>query len=95
METDPVVVRCETATSMPSWEDNYPPKSVIKLPGRLQPSQEGYSIRRKVVTLPGGLQPSWEFNYTPGSIIVFPGGAWSEYTREMLNLLRYIENECM
>ena len=50
------------------------------------------------MTLLGGLQPSWEFNYTPGRIIVFPGGqggVQSEYTCETLNLLRYIEKECI
>ena len=41
METDPAVVRRVTATSRPSWEDNYPPGSVIKLLGGLQHLWEG------------------------------------------------------
>ena len=64
----------ETVTSRPSWEDNYPPGSVIKLlGGKAAALLGGLQHLRECCDPPGGLQPSWEFNYTPERIIVFPG----------------------
>ena len=60
METDSAMVRWVTATTRPSWEDNYPPGSVIKLPGRLQTGRIGQCGRISALALmPGRIGQVW------------------------------------